>query len=118
MWSLGTHSIHLNGPVPPTCVLAFGPSRTSLSWMRRNVIQSHRPGRGLSEVRMIVFLSGFSMLVHHALPGATTAAYGFFGSRARRMLYSTSSAVNSRNEWKVTPLRRLSLTLVWSVLTS
>src|SRR5262245_14877876 len=118
MWSPGAHSTHLNGPVPPTMLAAFGPSTTSLSCMRRNVIQSHTPGRGLSDVRMMVFLSGFSMLVHHALPGATTEAYGFLGSRTRRMLYSTSSLVNSRPEWNVTPLRRLSLTFVWSVLTS
>src|SRR3954447_12123065 len=112
MWSLGTHSTHLKGPVPPTLLAKSGLSTTSLSWIRRNVIQSHRPGRGFSDVRTIVFLSGFSMVVHHALPGATTDAYGFLGSRTRKMLYSTSFAVNSRPEWNVTPLRRLSLTFV------
>src|SRR5581483_7795606 len=41
-----------------------------------------------------------------------------FGSRARRMLYFTSSLVNSRPEWYITPLRRFSLMVLLSELRS
>src|SRR4051794_24419341 len=67
----------------------------------------------------MVYLSGFSQLVHQLLPGATCDAYGFFGkSRARSRLYSMSSLVSSRPVWKVTPLRRLTLILLRSLLCS
>src|SRR4051812_7132172 len=67
----------------------------------------------------MVYLSGFSQLVHQLLPGATWDANGFLGkSRARSKLYSMSSLVSSRPVWKVMPLRRLILILLRSLLCS
>src|SRR5215471_16662785 len=96
MWLPDSHSTHLKAPVPMTLVVASGPSMFSLLRMRRYCRKSKAPGRGLSDLRMIVYLSGFSMVVHQALPTATVDANGFLGSRARSTVYSTSSLLNSR----------------------
>ena len=79
--------------------------------------KSKTSGRGWSDFRMTVYLSGVSMLVNQRAWLANCPA-PTFGSRTRRMLYLTSSLVNSRPVWNWTPLRRFSLICLKSVLTS
>ena len=89
------------------------------SRMRMYCRKSNTPGRDTSEVRTTVYLSGVSMLVHQLLPTAAVWAKALrLGSRTRSMLYFTSSLVNSRPSWNSTPLRRLSLICLLSLLRS
>src|SRR5260370_22705268 len=107
-WSPWTHSTNLNGPVPLALVLASGPSMMFLSTMFRRSKKSNTSGRACSEFRMMVFLSGVSNELNQLL-WLTNAPAPTLGSRTRRKLYLTSSLVNSRPPWKVTPSRRLTL---------
>src|SRR5437016_14447620 len=119
MWSHEAHSTNLKGPVPLTAVFEFEPSMVSLSTMLKALRKSKMPGRGWSDVRVTVYLSGVSMPVNQALCGARVPASPVsFGSRTRSRLYLTSSLVNSRPLWNGTPLRRLNLNVLLSELAS
>src|SRR5437764_12065191 len=98
----------MNGPVPGAFDLASGPSITCGSSILNSSNASNIVGRGCSDLRTTVFLSGTSMVVNHALyePSVDAAT---FGSRTLRKFHLTSSLVSSRPECHVTPLRKLSL---------
>src|SRR3954462_15280234 len=107
----------MNGPVPTALLLASGPSRESLSWMFRYSKKSKRVGRGCSDLRTIVYLSGTSTVVHHLLCFSIWPLK-LLPPWTRRRLYSTSALVNSRPEWYWTPFRRLNLICLESLLKS
>src|SRR4051794_17684863 len=117
-WSPDDHSTNLNGPVPFIVVAASGPSEVSLSRMRKYRRESNAPGRGTSEERTTVYLSGVSMPLQSDAPGPTVARFRVFGSCALSSVYLMSSLVNSRPLWYWTPLRRLNLSCLLSELSS
>src|SRR5215471_13592518 len=117
MWSPCAHSVKTNGPVPTALVFESGPSIVTGSMMFRYSNRSNMAGRGWSERRTMVFLSGVSMDVNQLL-WFLKPTEGLFGSRTRRRFHLTSSLVNSRPVCQVTPLRRLNLYCVAFALTS
>src|SRR5439155_1314281 len=79
--------------------------------------RSKTVGRGWSEWKIAVYLSGVSTLLNHdAMPVYWAAAT--FGLAARWRLYFTSSLDISRPEWNCTLCRRLIFTERASELTS
>src|SRR5258708_8700053 len=100
----------MKGLGPGAFDLASGPSMTCGSSMLNNSNASNIVGRGCSDLRTTVFLSGRSIAVNQALyePSVDAAT---FGSRTLRKFHLTSSLVNSRPEGQVTPLRKLNL--IW-----
>src|SRR6266852_5284058 len=96
------HSTNLKGPVPTALV---GSAADVGSAMFRNSKKSKASGRGLSDLKMTVYLSGVSIEVHHLASSSCVLGR----SRARSLLNLTALESNSAPLWNCTPLRRLNL---------
>src|SRR5258708_32812633 len=96
------HSTNLNGPLPTALV---GSDAVVGSAMFRNSKKSKASGRGLSDLKITVYLSGVSIEVHHL----ASSSWVFGRSRARSLLNFTALESNSAPLWNSTPLRRLNL---------
>src|ERR1051326_4780614 len=109
--SLFFHSTNLNGPVPTAFV---GSLAAVGSAILRNSKKSNASGRGLSDLKMTVYLSGVSIEVHHL----ASSSWVLGKSRARSLLNFTALESSSAPLWNWTPLRRLNLIVVESEETS
>src|SRR5258707_4695241 len=101
------HSTNLNGPLPTALV---GSDAVVGSAMFRNSKKSKASGRGLSDLKMIVYLSGVSIEVHHL--ASSSCVFG--RSRARSLLNFTALESSSAPVWDSTPLRKVNLMVVKS----
>src|SRR5215831_16351782 len=83
----------------------FGSSAVAGSAMLRYSKKSKAVGRGLSDLKMTVYLSGVSIEVHHL----ASSSWVLGRSRARSLLNFTAFESSSAPLWNITPLRRLNL---------
>src|SRR5258707_4783239 len=94
------HSTNLNGPVPTALV---GSDAVVGSAIFRNSKKSKASGRGLSDLKMTVYLSGVSIEVHHL--ASSSCVFG--RSRARSLLNFTAGGCHPAPVWELTAFRRV-----------